>query len=113
MAIAVNKVKLEHEPFAPKVSADSENAAAMPLPCDRETERRLVWKCDRHVLPAISLLYLLAFVDRVNIGNARIQGLESDLGMTGNAYNVALSVFFAPYVQRTHLVKESFTNSGA
>lgn len=33
------------------------------------------------------------------IGNARLNGLEADLGMLGtNEYNVALSVFFATYI---------------
>lgn len=35
---------------------------------------------------------------RINIGNARIQGLEASLGMTGNDYNTALYTFFITYV---------------
>jgi hypothetical protein len=31
-------------------------------------------------------------------GNAKIQGLEADLDMQGNDYNVALFVFFVPYI---------------
>lgn len=31
----------------------------------------------------------------VNIGNARIQGLEADLNMKGSDYNIALCVSFA------------------
>ncbi|KAA6410729.1 MAG: Major Facilitator Superfamily [Lasallia pustulata] len=67
-------------------------------PLDRLAETKLRWKCDLHVLPAITVLYLLAFIDRVNIGNARIQGLEKDLKMKGHDYNVALFVFFIPYI---------------
>ena len=67
-------------------------------PIDRAAEKRLVWKCDLHVLPMISLLYMLAFIDRINIGNARIQGLETDLHMKGNDYNIALFVFFISYI---------------
>ena len=67
-------------------------------PIDRAAEKRLLWKLDLHVLPMISFLYMLAFVDRINIGNARIQGLEKDLHMSGNDYNMALFVFFIPYV---------------
>ena len=32
------------------------------------------------------------------LGNAKIQGLEADLDMHGNDYNVALLVFFVPYI---------------
>ena len=67
-------------------------------PIDRIMEKKLVRKCDLHVLPAITLLYSLAFLDRINIGNARLQGLEKDLRMKGHDYNVALFVFFIPYI---------------
>lgn len=67
-------------------------------PIDRTAEKKLVRKCDVHVLPAIALLYALAFIDRINIGNARLQGLEKDLEMKGHDYNVALFVFFIPYI---------------
>jgi MFS family permease len=40
----------------------------------------------------------LSFLDRTNIGNARLAGLEKDLGMEKLDYNVALAVFFPFYV---------------
>lgn len=43
-------------------------------------------------------LPLTKALDRVNIANARIFGLEDDLGMDGNKYNNALVVFFVPYI---------------
>lgn len=67
-------------------------------PIDRVAEKKLVRKCDLHVIPVLSLLYSLAFIDRINIGNARLQGLEKDLKMKGQDYNVALFVFFVPYI---------------
>ncbi len=63
-----------------------------------KTERRVIWKCDLHVVPVLMVLYLLAFLDRINIGNARLQRLEEDLGMEGNDYNLALFIFFIPYI---------------
>lgn len=65
---------------------------------DPIAERKLLRKCDLHVIPVIAFLYMLAFIDRINIGNARIQGLEKDLKMKGQDYNVALFVFFIPYI---------------
>lgn len=42
---------------------------------------------------------LFAFIDRSNIGNAKIDGLTEDLGIeTGNKFNVALLVFFILYI---------------
>ncbi|KAK5105617.1 High-affinity nicotinic acid transporter [Lithohypha guttulata] len=44
-------------------------------------------------------MYLLAFLDRVNIGNARVFGLERDLDLGhDNRFNVALVIFFIPYI---------------
>lgn len=34
-------------------------------------------------------LYLLAFLDRANIGNANVAGLSEDLGLTGNQFGTA------------------------
>ena len=36
--------------------------------------------------------------DRVNIGNANVYGLSTDLDLTGDMYNTALCVFFVPYI---------------
>lgn len=41
---------------------------------------------------------MLCFIDRINIGNARIQGLEKSLNMKDNDFNVALLVFFPLYI---------------
>jgi hypothetical protein len=65
---------------------------------DRAAEKRLLWKLDIHVVPILMFLFLLAFLDRINIGNARLQGLEKDLNMKNNDYNIALFIFFIPYI---------------
>ncbi|KAG8169071.1 hypothetical protein KVR01_001820 [Diaporthe batatas] len=65
---------------------------------DSEAEKNLRRKCDRHVLPCITLLFFMSFLDRTNIGNARIQGMVEDLNMTGHDYNIALFIFFVPYI---------------
>jgi MFS family permease len=41
---------------------------------------------------------MFAFLDRVNIGNAKIQGLTKDLHMSGTQYNVASMILFVPYI---------------
>lgn len=68
---------------------------------DPEAEKKLLRKCDLRVLPPLFVLFLLAFLDRTNIGNARIQGLVQDLDMVGpnaHRYNIALFIFFVPYI---------------
>lgn len=65
---------------------------------DRALEKQLLWKLDIHVVPILMFLFLLAFLDRINIGNARLQGLEKDLNMKDHDYNIALFIFFIPYI---------------
>ncbi|KAF9869310.1 MFS transporter [Colletotrichum karsti] len=60
--------------------------------------RKLRWKLDLHTVPTVALLYLFCFIDRANIGNARIAGLEKDLGLKGYDYNMILSVFYISYI---------------
>jgi len=49
------------------------------------------------LIPWLSLLYLLSFLDRTNIGNARVAKMEPDLKMGGRDYNNALTIFFISY----------------
>lgn len=55
-------------------------------------KRRILRKVDWHVIPILTLLYLVAFVDRSNIGNAKIVGMTKDLKMHGLQYNIAVTL---------------------
>ncbi|KAI4089336.1 MAG: hypothetical protein LQ344_005468 [Seirophora lacunosa] len=59
--------------------------------------KKVLLKMDLHLIPMLALLYLLSFLDRGNIGNARIEGLLETLEMTGPQYNWTLTVFFFTY----------------
>ncbi|KAL7271031.1 hypothetical protein RUND412_006246 [Rhizina undulata] len=63
-----------------------------------EEERVLLRKIDLNVLPVLYILLLLTFIDRSNIGNARILGMEEELEMSGAQFNTATFVFFIPYI---------------
>ncbi|KAI1813884.1 MFS general substrate transporter [Poronia punctata] len=62
------------------------------------TERKIKNRIDWHILPFVSIMYLLAFLDRVNIANAKAFDLQDDLGLHKTEYNTALTIFFVPYV---------------
>ncbi|EAW17245.1 allantoate permease family MFS transporter [Aspergillus fischeri NRRL 181] len=62
-----------------------------------EQEKRVLRKMDLRLIPMLSILYLLAFLDRGNIGNAKIEGLVEDLGLTSQEYSWCLTVFFFTY----------------
>ncbi|KAH7882598.1 MFS general substrate transporter [Phlebopus sp. FC_14] len=42
-------------------------------------------------------MYLLSFMDRGNIGNAKLDGLMTQLNLTGDRYNIALAMYFVSY----------------
>ncbi|KLO13698.1 MFS general substrate transporter [Schizopora paradoxa] len=68
---------------------------------DSEDELSLVKKLDRRILPIACLMYLFAFLDRSNLGNARLQGLPQDTlhgDPTGVLFDWLTSVFYFSYI---------------
>lgn len=65
---------------------------------DPETEKRLRRQFDFRVLPLGILIYLLSYIDRTNMGNAKILGLTEDTELVGTRYNIALTLFYVSYV---------------
>jgi MFS family permease len=63
-----------------------------------EHEKALCWKFDIRILPMLALMYLCNALDKGNLGNAKTDGMDKDLGFVGNQYNIMLSIFFIPYV---------------
>jgi len=61
-------------------------------------QRTLTNKIDLKVIPILGLLYLICFLDRTNIANARIAGLVTGLHMPSTGYNTALWIFYIPFV---------------
>ncbi|KAG6885700.1 hypothetical protein C0992_004962 [Termitomyces sp. T32_za158] len=71
-------------------------------------EKRLVQKLDRRILPIACLLYLFAYLDRSNLGNARLQGLKDILGgdPTGKLFDWINSMFFFSFVRLTASINQ-------
>lgn len=67
-------------------------------PEDAALERSLRRKLDWQLVPLCLMLYLLSFLDRTNIGQARLNGLQADLGLTSKDYRIALTVLYVPYI---------------
>ncbi|PMD42708.1 putative MFS transporter, partial [Hyaloscypha variabilis F] len=61
-------------------------------------EKTLNWKCDFKLLPPLICLFLITFIDRTNIANAKIEGMTTDLKMKGNDYNMSLWILNIPYI---------------
>ncbi|KAH7341994.1 MFS general substrate transporter [Rhizoctonia solani] len=61
-------------------------------------QRRATLKIDLIVIPILTMFYLLSFLDRANIGNARVAGLQKDLHMTNKQYSTVLTITYVPYI---------------
>jgi MFS family permease len=64
----------------------------------KRIEKKLLRKVDARMLPTLIVMYLLNFLDRSNLAQARQGSLEEDLGMTGTDFNLATSIFFVGYL---------------
>ncbi|KAF2161135.1 hypothetical protein M409DRAFT_37608 [Zasmidium cellare ATCC 36951] len=60
--------------------------------------KKVTSKVDRRLVPVMALLYLLSHIDRANVGNAKLEGMDKDLGLKGNQYNIISTLFFVPYI---------------
>ena len=59
---------------------------------ERATMKRVTWR----LLPFLLLLYIISWLDRVNVGFAKLQ-MNSDLGMSETAYGFGAGIFFLAY----------------
>lgn len=55
--------------------------------------RKVAWR----ILPLVILLYLVAYLDRVNLSFAAA-GISRDLGLSSAGYGFAAGIFFLGYV---------------
>lgn len=65
---------------------------------DAKKEQDLVHKFDRKLLPMFAVVYFLSFLDRANIGNAKIAGMYEQLSLNDSQYSVAVSIFYVTYI---------------
>ncbi|KAI1795256.1 MFS general substrate transporter [Ganoderma leucocontextum] len=81
-----SRIEVSHEPAR---TSHSQNHDVDP--------RKVFWKLDIRLVPLACLLYLLSFLDRTSIGNAKIAGLVDDLHLTGLRYNLCAAILLVPY----------------
>lgn len=106
--------KAEYVPDADRKDASPSHASAQTLTLEDlgVDEKALVRKLDVHLLWLVMSLYLFSFLDRVNIGNARLYDFEADLGLVGSQFQIAVSILFVTYITfevPSNLVLKKFT----
>jgi MFS family permease len=65
---------------------------------DEHRVKKLIRKVDFRIMPYLAILYLFAFLDRVNIGFARVYRMEEELQLTPSEFSWSLSIFFIGYI---------------
>lgn len=73
-------------------------ATSTAIYIDPAKEKAALRKFDIYLLPSAFILILLNYIDRSNLGNARVFGFEESLGMTGNQFGNLVTMFFVPYI---------------
>lgn len=73
------------------------NSVWGPFPTDPK-ERKLLFKIDWFVLSFSCLIYWVNYVDRLNVSNAYVSGMQEDLNMKGNEFNIINTCFSVGYI---------------
>ncbi|PCH03001.1 Major facilitator superfamily domain, general substrate transporter [Penicillium occitanis (nom. inval.)] len=63
-----------------------------------QLEKKLVRKIDFHLISALFLLFIFNILDRSNIANARLGGMQTDLGLNDTQYQTAVAIMFVGYL---------------
>ena len=63
---------------------------------DETLKRKVLKKVTRHLIPLLFVLYIIAYLDRVNVGFAALQ-MNQDLGFSPTIYGIGTGVFFLGY----------------
>ncbi|CAG9989662.1 unnamed protein product [Clonostachys byssicola] len=81
----------------PSHGSNVDAEVAIEYVIDPVLEAKLVRKQDLRVLPMVFLMYFFTFLDRTNLGNARVAGLDKDLGLGTYGFNIGACIYYAVY----------------
>lgn len=65
--------------------AASDASVLQTLAIDPKREAKLVRKLDLNIAPILLVIFLAAYLDRANIGNAASAGMTEDIDMSSSA----------------------------
>lgn len=81
---------------------------APPTPAE---EAAVIRRLDLHLLPYVFLLYMLAVLDRSNLGNARTAGLNKAIDLKGFNYNWLGTIFYIACKRIVHVLSTYLMSS--
>ncbi|KAL1590497.1 hypothetical protein WHR41_00783 [Cladosporium halotolerans] len=86
-----------------KITPDALTTGSVYANQGTQEERSLIFKQDLRIIPLCSFIYLLCYLDRSNIGNAKVLNQEdgddllTETNMTNFQFTIALMVFLIAY----------------
>src|SRR5215471_16403372 len=81
----------------PTQGADASVPETASETSEAELERATMRKVMRRILPIVFLSFLVAYIDRANIGFAALT-MNRDLGLSATAFGFGAGIFFLTYV---------------
>ncbi|WWC63807.1 uncharacterized protein I303_106412 [Kwoniella dejecticola CBS 10117] len=61
-------------------------------------EKKIVRKIDLVIMPIVAILYILNFLDRANLGAAKLQGIMTDLHLSTQQFAACISLLYVGYL---------------
>ncbi|KAL4738808.1 major facilitator superfamily domain-containing protein [Aspergillus similis] len=55
-------------------------------------------KLDWYFLPCVTMMLFMSYLDRINVSNARLAGMQEDLHMSDTAWSAGISLFYVGYI---------------
>lgn len=83
------KPDLDEVEKADKIFDDEDRVAPT-----EEEKAAYIRKLDWNMMPVIFIIYMLSVLDRSNLGNAHVAGLDEGIGLVGNQYNLLGTIFY-------------------
>ncbi|KIX05971.1 uncharacterized protein Z518_03945 [Rhinocladiella mackenziei CBS 650.93] len=85
-----------HLEEAPTTTSVAEMTTRITVTAKQEKAIRRAF--DRRLVPIVCILYVLSYLDRGNIGNAKTAGAQEDLGLSSAQWTWVLNSFYIAYV---------------
>jgi D-galactonate transporter len=81
--------------MARKITIDAELSSS--LPAGQDADRALYFKAALRLVPLLIVCYVVAYLDRINVGFAKLQ-MQDALGFSDAVYGLGAGIFFIGYV---------------
>lgn len=82
--MAIDKGFEPHEEASHELPEFGMGSIEAGLSIDHERERKLLRKLDLYLAPLFTIIFLAAYLDRSNIGNAGSAGMLEEIGMSSS-----------------------------